>query len=390
MIRPFSRDRSAEPAEPLRLLATVTFNPNQLRSHLVPIAELDAVGAITYVADSPAPSVPKLRTVVPPPWLVRLVGRAAAKLLTGLVVALQEKPHWVLGYKLVPHGVNALLIGRAARARVLLHIIGGPAEYEGGGWRSDNAILDRLPRPIPWLEHVLVRLIGQADVVAVMGESGRRDLLRRGIRQDQLVVVPASVDDELFDAGGASSPRWDICTVSQLIPRKRIEDLLEAAALVRAHKPLRLVIAGSGPAETELRARARELGIEREVDFLGFTTDVRRVYAQSRVFVLPSRREGLSIALTEAMAMGLVVISTDVGDVRDLVRHRVNGMLYGVADVPALARLLKEVLDDPRLCESLSAAAVAAAERVSSRDRVREINRKIFATTQFSTRRPGS
>jgi glycosyltransferase involved in cell wall biosynthesis len=385
-----SRARHAEPDELLRLLVTVTLNPNQLRSHIVPIAELDAVGSITYVADSPAPSIPKLRTVVPRSWLVRVVGRAAAKLLTGVVIALREKPHWVLGYKLVPHGVNALLIGRVTRARVLLHIIGGPAEYEGGGWRSDNAILDRLPRPIPWLERALVRLIAQADVVAVMGEGARRDLAARGVRQDQLVVLPASVDDEVFDARSRSSPRWDICTVSQLIPRKRIQDLLEAAAMLLAHRPLRLVIAGSGPLEAELRARAHELGIDRQVDFVGFRTDIRRIYAQSRVFVLPSRREGLSIALTEAMAMGLAVISTDIGEVRDLVQHGVNGMLYRVADVAGLARLIEELLGDPSFYESLSAAAVAAAKRVSSRDRIREINREILEKAYLGPGRDGS
>src|SRR5919112_1036656 len=96
----------------LRLLLTVTLNPNQLRAHLEPITDLDEVESVTLVADVAAPPLAKLTTVVPPAWLVRLSGRAVAKLLTGVAVAVRRRPHWVLGYNLVPHGINALLIGR--------------------------------------------------------------------------------------------------------------------------------------------------------------------------------------------------------------------------------------------------------------------------------------
>jgi L-malate glycosyltransferase len=385
--------RFATGARALHLLVTVTFNPNQLRAHLEPILDLDEVAQVTLVADVPGPTMPKLRTVTPPRWLVRLTGRAGAKVLTGVVLSLRERPQWVLGYKLVPHGLNAVAIARLTRRRSLIHLVGGPAEWEGGGYRSDNAVLDRLPRPVPALERLLVALIGRADVVAVMGSQARSELIQRGLDPSRVVVVPASVDRDRFRPDSVGERRYDIVTTAQFLPRKRIEDLLLAVMLLRLQRPqLRAAIAGTGPLDAALRAQARRLGVEHAVDFLGFVPDIERVYAASRVFVLTSRREGLSIALVEAMACGLPAVVTDVGEARDVLIPGVNGFLIEVGDVTALVEHVDRILGDDELRRRVSAAATTAAHEISDRRRIADINRQIFvvdaARWQPATRAP--
>jgi glycosyltransferase involved in cell wall biosynthesis len=372
----------------LRLLVTVTLNDNQLRAHLEPITDLDDVEQVTLVADvAPAP-MDKLRTIVPPRWLVRVAGRAAAKLLTGLAVAVRERPQWVLGYKVMPHGVNALIIARFTRRRVLVHVIGGPVEWEGGGYRAENALLDRLPGPVPWLERFFVALLARCDAVAVMGSQARADLVRRGLDERRVVVVPASVDERRFAQGRASAIRYDLVTASQLSSRKRIGDFLLVVALLRMRRPeVRAAIAGRGPLEHVLRAEARRLGVADAVDFLGFVADVESLYAQSRLFMLTSDREGLSIALTEAMAAGLPALVTDVGEARDVLTPEVNGYLVAVGDVAALVEHATRLLDDDRLRARMSAAARSAALGWSGRRRVTAINRHIFELPPLAGRR---
>jgi glycosyltransferase involved in cell wall biosynthesis len=364
---------------PLRLLVTVTLNPNQLRAHLEPIVDLDEVEQVTLIADGPGPVMPKLRTVVPPPWLVRVIGRAAAKLVTGIVLGRRERPDWVLGYKLVPHGLNALAIARLTGSKALIHLIGGESEWEGGGYRSDNALLDRLPRPVPLLERLLVAIVARADVVALMGRQARADLIRRGVDPARLFVVPASVDPHRFRPAEAGERRYDIVTTAQFQPRKRIEDVLEAVMLLRRRRPqLRAAVAGTGKLDEALRERAGRLGIADAVDFLGFVPDIERLYGESRVFVLASRREGLSIALTEAMACGLPAVVTDVGEARDVVTPGVNGYLVEVGDVASIVEQVDRLLGDDELRGRMSAAAVAAARANSDRRRIADINRTIF------------
>src|ERR687893_19050 len=88
-----------------------------------------------------------------------------------------------------------------------IHLIGGPREWEGGGWSSDNKVLGRLSRPVRPLEWVLVQAIRRADVLAVMGSNARRELIARGVRPERVVVVPAGVDEALFDTRRSPSPR---------------------------------------------------------------------------------------------------------------------------------------------------------------------------------------
>lgn len=358
-----------------RLLVTVTLNPNQLRAHLEPITDLDAVEHVTLVADVAGPPMPKLRTIVPPPLLTRVLGRAGGKFVVTLLVALRERPAWVLGYNLVPHGLTAMTIARLSRRRSLVHLIGGPREWEGGGWTSDNKVLGRLKRPVRAIERLLLGAIRRADAVAVMGSDARTQLIAEGCAPERVRVVPASVDVDRFSLPRAPEPRYDVVCVSQLIARKRIEDLLAAVALLKRERPdLRVAIAGRGALEADLRAEARRLDLEENVEFLGFVGDVERLYAESAVFALPSRSEGLAIAMCEAMAAGVAVVVTDVGEVRDVVRPGENGEIVPVGDVDALAREIAAILDDDERREAMSRAARAAVVEHCSRERVTAIN----------------
>jgi glycosyltransferase involved in cell wall biosynthesis len=375
---PPARERAAA-IEGLRLLITVTLNENQLRSHLGPIVALEEVEAVTLVADVMPPPLRKLTAVVPPPLLVKLLGRAGAKLGVCLWLALRERPDWVMGYNLVPHGLNALIVGKVTRRKSLFHMIGGPIEIEGGGWESDNAVLGRLPRPLPWLERLLVRLVRACTVVATMGEDARGLLVGGGMSPDRVIAIPASVDENRFFPRPDSQRDYDLVTVSQLIPRKRVEDFLQVVALLRRDRPgLRAAIGGGGPLEDDLRRLAIRLGIEDAVDFLGFQAHIEDVYVRSRVFVLTSRYEGLSIAISEAMASGLPVVVTDVGEVRDLVHEGENGYLLPVGDIGSMASRVGQLLDDPARRESLAAAAAADARALSGRARVTRVYRELF------------
>lgn len=361
----------------MRILVTVTLNPNQFRAHLEPITDLPEVAGLTLVADEPQAAMPKLRSAVPPRWLTRLAGRALAKLLIGIVVSLRERPRWVLAYNVVPHGINALLIGRLTRRRVYIHAIGGPVEWEGGGINSDNKVLSRLKRPSRLIETFLVAVLRGADVVAVMGSRAREDLIRRGLDPERVVALPASVDESRFVGG--EHRRWDVVTAVQLISRKRVHEFLQAIALVREEIPeVRAAVAGGGPLADDLREEARRLGLEGSVDFLGFVTDVEQVYANARAFVLTSQREGLSIAMTEAMAAGVPVVVTDIGEARDVVEPGVNGYLFEVGDVRALAEHLKQLLTDEERWNSMSAAAVQAVRVSSDRATISGINRRLL------------
>jgi glycosyltransferase involved in cell wall biosynthesis len=351
----------------LVLLVTVTFNPNQLRAHLEPILDLHAIEEVVLVTDITPPELPKLRGVVPSRLLTRLLGRAGAKFVMCCVVARKLRPHWILGFNLVPHGVNAILSALLAGTRSIYVMIGGPVEWEEGGWRSDNKVLGHLRRPSRNLERLLLAVARRATATVVMGTGARDALLARRFEPGRVHVIPASVDESRFGRRDAT-PTWDALVVAELIPTKRIGDFIEAVALLKDSYPdVRAAVVGAGPLRAELEAQVQRFGVGESVDFLGFRNDIENVYAASALYVLPSRYEGLSVSLLEAMASGLPVVVSDVGEARDVVRHGQNGFLYPAGDVAALSRHLSELVADPLLRRRLGEEAARTASAYAGR-----------------------
>jgi glycosyltransferase involved in cell wall biosynthesis len=211
-----------------------------------------------------------------------------------------------------------------------------------------------------------------------MGSRGREALLARGFAATRVVAIPASVDEARLQPHYVL-PTWDAITVAELIPRKRIADLIEAVAVLAPNWPkLKIAIAGTGPLLAELQDHARRLGVEAHVEFLGFREDVADLYSRSRVFVLSSRYEGLSISLLEAMASGLPAVVSDVGEARDVIRHGDNGFLYPVGDIVELSRRLSELLDDEELSHELGQRAARDAQAHASAPAVEAAYRRIL------------
>jgi glycosyltransferase involved in cell wall biosynthesis len=152
-----------------------------------------------------------------------------------------------------------------------------------------------------------------------------------------------------------------------------------------ARRPdLKGAVLGDGPLEDAIRAEANRLGVDGAIEFLGFRHDIENVYAQSEIFVLTSRNEGLSLAMLEAMATGLTVVVSDVGEARVVVQDERSGYLFPVGDVDALVERLERLLDDAPLRARLGQAAEKEALRVAEYGRIAEAYRKILVEKEGS------
>lgn len=135
--------------------------------------------------------------------------------------------------------------------------------------------------------------------------------------------------------------------VGRLVPVKDHLTLLEATALARrSGRPFTLAIAGDGPLRSTLEERARALGLDAAVRFLGHRGDVETVLAAADLFVLSSVSEGLSNTILEAMATGLPVVATRVGGADEMVEDGVTGVLVPASSPSEMAAALTAVFGD--------------------------------------------
>ena len=163
---------------------------------------------------------------------------------------------------------------------------------------------------------------------------------------------------------GATSDSILVGSVGNIRPVKGYDLLVEAAGIVCRQAPnVRFCHAGEGDLRDQLMERCRELGIENQFSFLGTVKDIPSFLSSLDIYVQPSRSEGLSNAILEAMAAGLPVVATDVGGNPDLIDDGLNGLLVSL-NINSIA---KGLLDFVEQQEFRDKCAKYAYERVDRR-----------------------
>ena len=161
-----------------------------------------------------------------------------------------------------------------------------------------------------------------------------------------------------------------ILYAGRLSREKGIDTLLRAIALLPPDtlENVKVVVAGAGPADRELRSLSATLGLEEHVRFAGIVSpgpDLLAEYDRADLFVLPSRIEGVPRALLEASARLLPVVATSVGGVPHLIRDGESGLIVPPDDPQALADAIGRVIGDPALARSLGRAGGEVASEYS-------------------------
>ena len=209
---------------------------------------------------------------------------------------------------------------------------------------------------------------GRLDALVYVGESQKRYWETDGLMAAHALRIANGVDLQAFGEASEGAPLsrralgltakdYVIGIVAGLRPEKNHEELIEALAILRGRDiPAKLLIIGEGARRGAIEARVRDLGLEREVIFVGEQPDVRPYVRLCDVCVLCSRTESFSLAALEVLALGAPVVSSDVGGMAEIVKDGLNGLLYPSGDASALAERL-ERLSRPEIREPMRAAA---------------------------------
>ena len=190
--------------------------------------------------------------------------------------------------------------------------------------------------------------------------------------------IPNGIDCARFAAAasGHRGRHWPgegpvIGAVASLRAEKNLARLLDAFARVVQDRPSRLVVVGDGAERAALEAQARGLGVAGCVHFAGHIADPAPLYPSFDLFALSSNTEQMPLSLVEAMAAGLPVAATRVGDVCDMVSAE-NRPFIAAADAAALAEAMRPLLSDSDLRARIGAANQDKALRLYDQQRMFE------------------
>ncbi len=205
------------------------------------------------------------------------------------------------------------------------------------------------------------------DMFIALDDSIYSEMLSVGINSARIRRISNGIDVKSFMP---SQPRNEsknklglthktvLVFIGRLSAQKSLPTLLEALKIALSNHPsLHLLLIGSGPDRQALQEQAQRLGIENHVQFLGNQADVRPYLNAADLFVLPSKSEGISNALLEAMSAGLACIVTTVGGNFDILDQGRCGVLLPPGDVSAWSQALAEMGNDPKKRQLLGEAA---------------------------------
>ena len=201
------------------------------------------------------------------------------------------------------------------------------------------------------------------------GDDGKISVIRCGIQVERFPFYPpASTDGRPLR----------ILSVARLVRKKGLQYLIDACRVLEASgTAFECKIVGEGPEKAKLVRAAERAGLKEQVQFVGAMTqeELDDVWQWADVFALPcvvsddGNRDGIPVALMEAMASGLPVVSTRVSGIPELIRHRRSGLLVEPGGSVALAQAIQEIGDDLRLAQRLANQARRTVEAEYSADR---------------------
>lgn len=267
------------------------------------------------------------------------------------------KPDILHPHSPVLNALPAIWAGRQLKLPVVYEL---RASWEDAavdhGTTTEGSMRYRVSR---WLESYALH---RADRVTTICEGLRGEIISRGIPADRVTVIPNAVDPQSFSL--ISTPDMELKAslgigtemvvgfAGSFYAYEGLDLLLDAAAMLveRGHN-IKILLVGGGPQEQALQAKAQALRLADRVIFVGRVphADVQRYYSLIDVLAYPRHRIRLTELVTplkplEAMAQGLMLVASDVGGHRELVRDGETGFLFPAEDARALATTLEDVL----------------------------------------------
>ncbi len=194
--------------------------------------------------------------------------------------------------------------------------------------------------------------------IVVLGSVFKDELCAIGVPPSKIRVFTTMFDGREFQylKRNITTNLFHFCYLGRYVDGKGLIDLLEAFRMTtNLYNDIHLSLAGAGPLEQEMQQWVGDNKMTDKVSVYGYLRGVDKVqFLHDRdCFILPSSSEGCPNALIEAMAAGLVVISTPVGGIPDIIEENVNGILLKDISPQSIARAMKNVLQNPAWCNSM-------------------------------------
>jgi glycosyltransferase involved in cell wall biosynthesis len=255
------------------------------------------------------------------------------------------------------HNCYADVVALVARMMVPVKLVTTLYVWGDFGWKRNI---------IQWLNEQAVR---RFDLVTVHCEDTLAQTLARGFRPERVKLLISGFEADHHEMAaeerrerrrerGVSDKEVVLANIARFYPEKAHDSLLRSFREISARHPeARLWLFGVGPLEDDLRRLCTELGLDDRVTFLGFVEDLPGILPLVDIQVHPSHMEGVALAVCSGMAAGLPIVASDVGGLREVLKHGETGFLVPPGDERGFTEAVVGLIEQPERARRLGQAA---------------------------------
>jgi len=289
-------------------------------SKVIPILNSDYVNKVYIFSDKVHLRHPKASFILLPDFFneknsVKKVLRFLYEPFQLIYYAFKYKPHIINGVFTIPKGYNSYLASRLSGSKNIISILGNTNEI--AAWIKYTSIVKKIH--LWFYKHT--------DVVTTKGNKITNYLIDHNIHNDKIFVFNGAIDTKRFRTEERTRD-VDILFVGKFSELKGPDRVVEVITKLKQDIPeIKAVFLGEGPLFELVKTKVKEYNLGQNITLPGYSDKTEEYFQRSKLLLMPSRSEGLSTAMLEAMACGCVPIVTNVGSMTEAAHHEINSMV---------------------------------------------------------------
>jgi len=335
----------------MKLLIFSGLSDHKLKSKIAPIIAVDKVDTVFLVRNVPL-DYHKIKSLSVPSFLRIPFIKECFKLAYAIVTLAKNDIDYIVGIYLRPHGLLAYIAGRLFRIPVIQLLIGDDVD-----WVMKHSRLFK-------------RVLMRARNIGFRGTRSQERVEKLIQRESGYFIHYNVFSIPSYKKKTVSSKKEiDIINISHYEKVKRIDFFIKVISeLHKAYPQIKVVLAGKdvGKSKMKYQKMAERMGLERNIQFLGYVDNVMDLMMKSKIFMMTSKAEGLPMVMIEAMSVRLPCVLPDVGNISDVAINNQNAILVNSSNVDGFIQGTKRLMEDFSLVKKISENAYATIKNLEN------------------------
>lgn len=305
--------------------------PGTFEAKFIPLSKSSYINEIYVIRKSKGPDINKLHYIIIPSIFRNKILGILIRPLYLLIYAIKTEADIVLAYHFIPHSFFAFFTALLTGKKLIIAQTGLYIQN-----KVENKNFNRLVKII----------LNKSDYLFVPGSKSYTFWKSMGVNKNRIKILHSTIDTNYYKPDNKFIKEYDFIILSRLVDEKRVDIIIDILYKLKLDGfNFRAVIVGNGKKYNDLIELVSKYNLNNEIDFVGFQIDTNNWFNKAKYYLMYSYSEGLPTSLMQAMSCGLVPVTTDVGNIPDLVTNE-NGFIYSFNEQEKYLSKLKTLLID--------------------------------------------